>query len=484
MQAETTASQTADTLPPEPTATGSRPFARARNIAVLIVAMAAAAGAAFVAANPQYAPSPLADTLGDLTGANPHPVRLVRPADKPLSAMAQLGKQLFFDPSLSASGKMSCASCHSPLHAYGPANALPVQLGGATLTLQGDRPPPSLMYLYRQPNFSIGPSQADADEPANLAQSAAIAASATRAQKSAGTAQAETEMVPQGGMFWDGRADTLQAQALGPLLNPVEMANASEADVLAKLERSTYRASCTQLFGPDIFKNSRLLLAEAMFAIARYQVEEPSFHPYSSKYDAWLEGRARLTQAELRGLKLFNDPHKANCAGCHLSKPGKDGLPPMFTDYEYEALGVPRNQHLNVNRDPAFYDMGLCGPHRTDLAKETQYCGMFLTPTLRNTATRSVFFHNGVYRTLDDVLAFYNFRDVDPTKVYPHDGQGRIEQYDDLPARYQANIDRTDAPFDRKRGDTPAMTAADMKDIIAFLGTLTDGYQGGERASH
>ena len=484
MQSETTASQTADTLPPGSTAPRGRTATRTGKIALAILAVGAAAGATFVAANPQYAPAAFADTLGDLTGANPHPVHLVRPTDRPLSAMAQLGKQLFFDPSLSASGKMSCASCHSPEHAYGPPNALPAQLGGAALTLQGDRPPPSLMYLYRQPNFSIGPSQADADEPANLAQSAALAASATRAQKSAGTAQADTEMVPQGGMFWDGRVDTLQAQALGPLLNPVEMANASEADVVAKLERSTYRTSFTQLFGPDVFKNSRLLLAEAMFAIARYQVEEPSFHPYSSKYDAWLEGKARLTRAELRGLRLFNDPKKANCAGCHLSKPGKDGLPPMFTDYEYEALGVPRNPQLGVNHDPAFHDMGLCGPHRTDLKKETQYCGMFLTPTLRNAAARSVFFHNGVYRTLDDVLAFYNFRDVDPAKVYPHDGQGRIQQYDDLPAQYHANIDKADAPFDRKRGDTPAMTAAEMKDIIAFLGTLTDGYHRGENASH
>lgn len=102
---------------------------------------------------------------------------------------------------------------------------------------------------------------------------------------------------------------------------------------------------------------------------------------------------------------------------------------------------------------------------------------MFLTPTLRNTATRSVFFHNGVYRSLDRVLTFYNLRDIDPAKIYPHDANGKVEQYDDLPVKYRANIDKTDAPFDRHPGDTPAMTQADIADVIAFLETLTDGYK-------
>ena len=344
------------------------------------------------------------------------------------------------------------------------------------MTVQGDRPPPSLMYLYRQPNFSIGPEKADTDTPAGLAQQAAQAAGVGRSQKTAGVAPAAPAMVPQGGMFWDGRADTLQAQAFGPLMNPVEMANSSEREVARKLESSTYRASFQQLFGQGIFSNPRLLVSEAMFAVARYQVEEPSFHPYSSKYDYWLEGRARLTHAELHGLQLFNDPNKANCAGCHLSTPSRDGLPPMFTDYQYEAIGVPRNAALAANRNPSYYDMGVCGPFRTDLSAQTQYCGMFLTPTLRNAATRHAFFHNGVYRSLDEVVNFYNLRETDPAKVYPRDAQGHVMQYDDLPAKYRANIDTADAPFDRKRGDAPPMTASDIRDIIAFLNTLTDGY--------
>ncbi|CAB3707290.1 cytochrome-c peroxidase [Trinickia soli] len=457
-----------------------RTFVRAISLGTVAAAVGACAWAL---AYPEHTPAAVGEIVEQLTGANPHPVRLERPQTAPLSAMAELGKRIFFDPGLSASGKLSCASCHSPAHAYGPPNALPVQFGGPSMSLQGDRPPPSLMYLYRQPNFSIGPEQGDADTPANLAQEAAQASGVAVAQKSAGSTPAAPAMVPQGGMFWDGRADTLQTQALGPLLNPVEMANASEDDVARKFDNGPYRSVFRQLFGPDVFKNPRLLLSEAMFAVARYQVEDPSFHPYTSKYDYWLEGRARLTQAELRGLKLFNDPKKANCAGCHLSQPTRDGLPPMFTDYEYEALGVPRNAALAVNRDASHYDMGLCGPHRTDLARQTQYCGMFLTPTLRNSATRHAFFHNGVYHSLDQVLTFYNLRDIEPGKIYPRDSNGRVAQYNDLPSKYHANIDKSDAPFDRKAGDTPSMTEAEMKDVIAFLQTLNDGYRADGKAN-
>ncbi|TKC87823.1 cytochrome-c peroxidase [Trinickia terrae] len=449
-----------------------------RLVSGALAAMCAAAGLSVWALSaPDQTPAPVGKMVEQLTGANPNPVHLVRPAAAPLSAMAQLGKQIFYDQTLSGSGKMSCASCHSAEHAYGPPNGLPVQMGGPSLTLQGDRPPPSLMYLYRQPNFSIGPDQGDTEEAANLTQAATAASGVARAQKTAGVAPAAPAMVPQGGLFWDGRVDTLQAQAIGPMLNPTEMANPSLEAIAGKLSHSSYRAAFAQLFGQAIFDNPKMLVSEAMFAVARYQFEDVSFHPYTSKYDYWLEGKARLTQAELHGLQLFNDPQKANCAGCHLSKPGKDGLPPMFTDYQYEALGVPRNTALAATKNPKYYDMGICGPYRTDLSKQTQYCGMFLTPTLRNSSTRKVFFHNGVYHTLDEVMAFYNLRDIDPAKIYPRDAHGKVTKYNDLPARYRANIDKSDAPFDRKFGDKPSMTDDDIRDIIAFMKTLNDGYQ-------
>jgi cytochrome c peroxidase len=74
--------------------------------------------------------------------------------------------------------------------------------------------------------------------------------------------------------------------------------------------------------------------------------------------------------------------------------------------------------------------MGICGPFRTDIAKDTQYCGMFLTPTLRNTATRGTFFHNGVYHNLKQVMDFYNLRNTSPEKIYPHDAAGKVLVYD------------------------------------------------------
>ena len=436
----------------------------------------AAATSGFFLLHPERAPEPVASLVENLTGANPHPVKLLRPPVARLSALAQLGKQIFFDPSLSASGQQSCASCHSPQHAYGPPNDLPVQIGGPHLDDKGFRPPPSLTYLYRQQPFSIGPDLADVDAPTPLNQTADQARGTTRSAKVAGVIPAAPAIVPQGGLFWDGRRDTLQMQADGPMTNPVEMANANLDVVAQKLIRAKYSSQFKPLFGSMILDHPSFLVSEAMSAVARYQIEERSFHAFDSKYDAWLEGKARLSPAELRGLRLFNDKDKANCAGCHPSKAGADGLPPLFTDTQYEALGVPRNTVLPANRDAKWFDMGICGPFRTDLAKQTQYCGMFLTPTLRNSATRKVFFHNGYYHSLDQVLAFYNFRDTRPERIYPTNSAKAADKFNDLPSQYHANIDVADGPFNRKLGEAPAMSNRDMADIVAFIRTLNDGY--------
>jgi cytochrome c peroxidase len=438
----------------------------------------AGAGLAFALAGAVGATAPADPVVGAIVaaGGNPHPVQLVRPPAAPLSAMAQLGRLIFADPSLSSSGMLACASCHSPQRAYGPPNDAPAMDGGPHLSRQGVRAVPSLMYLERQFNFSIGPDN-EQNESVNLVQLAAAGAQAARTDKTAqDTAQTAANLVPQGGLFWDGRADTLQTQAMVPLLNPLEMDGGSVATVAAKLRRARYAPRFVQLFGASVFVTPRLAVAEALFAVARYQIEEQSFHPYTSKFDYWLEGKARFTPAEQRGYRLFNDPHKANCGGCHLDQPTPDGLPPMFTDQQFEALGAPRNTALSVNRDPGYFDLGVCGPYRTDMASQTQYCGMFLTPTLRNVATRHVFFHNGVFHTLQQVLDFYNFRDVDPGRTYPRAADGTVERLNDLPPQYRANLDVTDPPFDRKPGDAPAMTQQDEEDVIAFLQTLTDGY--------
>jgi cytochrome c peroxidase len=416
-------------------------------------------------------------------GFNPHPMALREPPSRPLSAVAELGAKLFNDQRLSGSERLSCASCHSPAHAYGPPNAGPVMLGGPRLRTPGVRAVPSLRYLYRQTAFSIGPdTTGDNDQVVSLAQQALRAAGHARVLKTAAAPQAAAaNLVPQGGLFWDGRADTLQQQIDGPLYNPLEMDAGSPAKVVAKLETAPYARDFVRLFGAGIFANPHLAADEAMFAIARYQIESADFHPFTSKFDAWLAGKARFTPRELRGYRLFNDPAKGNCAACHLDRPTRDGLPPLFTDFQYEALGAPRNAAIPANRDPRYYDLGLCGPYRTDLSRETQYCGMFLTPSLRNVATRRAFFHNGVFHSLTQVLDFYVNRDLHPERFYARDAVGHVVRYDDLPARYRANVDKVDAPFNRRAGERPALTDAQIRDVIAFLGTLTDGYRGTSR---
>lgn len=426
-------------------------------------------------------PAPAADAAAEALNAHPYSLRL--PTTQPLSVMAQLGERLFHDQRLSGSGRLSCASCHDPERAYGPPGATAVVLGGAAGRASGYRAVPSLRYLYRQPPFTIGPdTTADSDNAPVLAQQAQRSLAVPRALKSAlDTQAAAANLVPQGGLFWDGRVNTLQQQADGPLFNPIEM-GANPQAVLRLLQRA-YGDDLKALFGPTLFRSPRLALDEAMFAIARYQIESADFHPFTSKFDAWLAGRARFTPVELRGYEAFNDPLRGNCAACHLDQPARDGLPPLFTDFQYEALGVPRNAAIPANRDPKYFDLGLCGPFRTDLASQRRYCGMFLTPTLRNVATRRVFFHNGVFHSLRVVLDWYVNRDLTPARFYPRDAAGHVIAYDDLPGADRANVDTLDAPFNRRPGDAPALSSTEIDDVIAFLGTLTDGYPGFPRRS-
>ncbi len=441
-------------------------------------------------ANPPPAPVKLATTPVDVIAAGAS-ARLKAP-QTPLSAVALLGKKMFFDPTLSGSGKMSCASCHDPQHAYAPANSLDVQLGGPDMKLQGMRAVPSLTYLEHTPAFSIGPDQKPDDDDDHAALAAASAQQTSRinagvkvgsvvkadiATGDAAIAKAE-EMVPLGGMDWDGRAFTLTDQAGGPLLDPREMANGNAVALMAKLKAAPYAADMIVLFGPAVFTTPNLALGEAYFALARYQFEDKSFHLYDSKFDYYLAGKVQLSAEEKRGMKLFDDPKKGNCASCHLDKPSKDGkFAPVFTDYQFEALGAPRNMAIPDNRKPRFFDEGLCGPLRKDMAKQKNYCGLFKTPGLRNVATRHVFFHNGVFHTLEDAVRFYVERETKPEKWYPRAAGGKVNAYNDLPPAHRANVDVTDAPFDRKLGDTPALNEDEVRDIVAFMKTLTDGYR-------
>jgi cytochrome c peroxidase len=371
-----------------------------------------------------------------------------------VEALTALGRRMFLDPSLSASGKMSCASCHSPLAAFGPPNALPVQLGGEDMQQSGMRAVPSLKYLQATPPFTEHFFDSDDEGDDSI------------------------DNGPTGGLTWDGRVDRGRDQARIPLLSPFEMANANPADFVARLRRTAYAGEFRRIYGDTVLTEPGRSFAAALKAFEAYQQSYAEFYPYSSKYDAYLAGKAELTGRERRGLALFEDPAKGNCARCHLSAPGKDGTPPQFTDYGLVALGVPRNAAITANSDPNFFDLGLCGPLRSDLRNRAEYCGRFKTPSLRNVATRRVFFHNGIFHTLRQVMEFYVQRDTNPEKWYPRDTDGNVRKFDDLPAAYQANVD-ADPPFSGRPGDRPALSDDEIEDVIAFMQTLTDGFSTG-----
>jgi len=366
------------------------------------------------------------------------------------AALTALGRRMFFDPALSASGRLACATCHDPRHGLAPANDLPVQPGGRDLRESGMRAAPSLGYLQAVPQFTEHFFDTD------------------------GSGNDGVDNGPTGGLTWDGRVDRGRDQARTALLSPFEMANRDPAELVARVRRAGYGEALRGVAGRAARRDA-VAFGVILAALEAFEQDAATFYPYDSKYDAYLAGTAALTAQEARGLTLFNDPAKGNCAHCHISRRGNDGTPPQFTDYGLIALGVPRNRAIPANADPGYFDLGLCGPLRRDLAAHPEYCGLFKTPSLRNVALRRSFFHNGVFHSLRQVIEFYVERDTDPGKWYARRQDGSVDKFDDLPARYHANVN-TEPPFDRHPGDPPALGGTEIDDLVAFLETLTDGY--------
>jgi cytochrome c peroxidase len=364
------------------------------------------------------------------------------------AALAAAGRLLFFDPALSASGKISCASCHDPKRAYGPPNASSVQRAGSDGRRSGVRAVPSLMYAQNVPPFTEHFVDDEGDD--------------------------SIDQGPAGGRTWDGRVQSAHEQAREPLLSDFEMANTDPDAVVGNVERGTHAEEFRRTFGNKIFEDKALAFKAVLLALEAFQQTPREFYPYSSKFDAWLRGQATLSEQEARGLAAFDDPARGNCARCHPSAM-RGGAFPQFTDFGYAAIGVPRNRATPVNVSPRYFDLGLCGPWRSDLKDRNEYCGLFRTPTLRNVATRQVFFHNGIFHRLDQAVGFYARRDTQPRLWYPHAVAG-VVKFDDLPAEYRGNIDML-PPFGAHPGEPAALSDADVADIVAFLRTLTDGYR-------
>ena len=398
-----------------------------------------------------------------------------------LSAAAELGRKIFSDTTLSVSGQQSCATCHVAQFAFasdptptGPDHGSPVPLGGPGMDEPGFRNTPSLLYASYIPAFSF-------DASGN----------------------------PHGGFFRDGRAGTLAEQAALPFITPFEMANADAAAVIARLQTRPYLADFVALYGEAVLADPATALKDMGAALAAFETEDPQFHPFSSKYDAFIGGKAQLSAQELRGLAAFNDPSRGNCAACHPSTSGDGVTPPLFTDFSYDNLGVPRNTGIPANSDTAapaytpvngsdgvhpYYDLGISGPFRDSPGLNLfGLCGRFKVPTLRNIAVTAPYFHNGQFATLADALGFYVRRDTNPDQFYPLTAAGSVTKFDDLPAiygglfvvdinvpgsdgAYVGNVNTLEIPYNRHLGDSPALSPGDINDMIAFLCALTDGY--------
>ncbi len=354
----------------------------------------------------------------------------------PDTALIALGQTIFFDSTLSEPPGTSCASCHDPERAFAGSNGSTTGVPrGSHLGRLARRNAPSLLYLKQIPKFGFRIDDDDATQP-----------------------------VPFGGFFWDGRSDRIAQLVRQPLLNPNEMSNKDVVSLAEKLHRASYATylhlSCEATTADDTVE----CMGKALEA---FLLSGP-MAPFSSRFDAFVRGRGKLTPYEMQGMHLFKDPGKGGCLGCHrFYDTGRDPALSMFTDYGYDAVAVPRNAELPANRKP---DLGLC--ERTDRqtpSKESGYCAMFRTPSLRNVAVRGSYMHNGVFRSLREVVAFYATRATDPKHWYKSG-----VKFDDVPLQYRSQVNVASIPYNRREGDVPPLNDAEIDAIVAFLGTLTD----------
>ncbi len=338
--------------------------------------------------------------------------------DEKLETKESVGKALFFDTSLSSPSGQSCATCHNPDFAFSDAGR--VVSDGAVTGIKGMRNTPSLLYMGFSPELYFD----------------------------------SLDGTFVGGQFWDGRSMNFSAQALVPLLSSREMNNSSKEEVVKKVQEGRFAQEFKFVYGEEIFADTEKAFNAIGDAIASFELSE-SFAPFTSKYDYFLARKTELTEQELRGLSLYNDPNKGNCAACHPSSPS-DG-PPLFTDFTYDNLGIPKNprnpfysQPRSNNKDgAAFVDVGL--GVTTGRAEDL---GKMKVPTLRNIEITAPYFHNGAITSLTEAVQFYNKRDLG---IF-----GDPEVLQNVNKDELGNLKLTDT---------------EVEDIVSFLKTLTDGYQ-------
>lgn len=302
-----------------------------------------------------------------------------------------LGRILFFDVNLSKNRTQSCATCHNPNAGFVDDRDNGVKkmasLGDDGKSL-GDRQAPTASYSKFSPAFHF-------DE---------------KAKKYVG------------GQFWDGREATLEGQAGGPPLNPVEMGMSDKKAVVDRLkENSLYVDSFKKIFGADIFKNDDKAYEAMTIAIASFERTD-EFSPFDSKYDRYLKGEYDLTPLEDLGKSIFFSNNNNSCANCHVLK-GEDKEGETFTNYQYHNIGTPANNELRAKNGVKAIDEGLlANSNVSDVAQK----GKHKVPTLRNVAVTGPYMHNGVFKDLKTVVEFYDKynnkdRNIDPETNKPWD---------------------------------------------------------------
>lgn len=414
------------------------------------------------------------------------------------AAKQLLGQLVIYDSNLSVNRNVPCASCHTEQAGYtggvGLINREDVAFGGSTSDRSGPRKPMSYAYAPFAPVLHYRASTNDF----------------------------------VGGNFWDMRATGLVTgnpaadQALDPPLTPEEMDNSDPACVVFRIATGPYAGLFKQVWGDGAFniswpdgvnklcdhplsnhnQNPAILhLSQADRALATQDYHDmglsaatfesgPQVSAFSSKFDLWQDGKAQLTSQEMRGYQLFTG--RAKCSQCHLAA----GMHPLFTDFTAVNIGVPRNQdtpYFHENRrdpygfvanpqGPAFIDNGVGAflasaqdPNPEWKRLAPKFIGTFQVATARNAAREphagfaKAYSHNGYFKTLKQLVHFYNTRDVlGRCKGDPEIGQEGAGT-NCWPAPEQpANLNTTQV-------GNLGLSDSEENDIVAFLGALTDG---------
>ena len=366
----------------------------------------------------------------------PVPVRQVPPDNPPLVA---LGKKIFFDERLSEPPGTSCASCHDPAHAFSGrhGSGIGVALGSRPGHF-ARRSTPSVLYMRYVPKFHYFE-----DDEAPVPE-------------------------PRGGFFWDGRSDSVAELVRQPLFNPDEMNAGTPSRLAAKIMHGPYAQEFRNAMDPASAPEAIL---RGVGAALEAFLTSDEMTPATSKYDSYVRGQATLTEQERLGLEIFKDRRRGACSGCHRmaetsTNPGES----MFTDFGYDAVAIPRNHDLPGTHNAASFDLGLCArKNQATPSNDERWCSSFRTPSLRNVVVRESFGHNGVFKTLREVVVFYARRAVSPGLVYPS-GQ----KFDDVPPRYRGSVNIYSPVYNRREGAPPPMSDDEIDAVVAFLETLTD----------